>query len=329
MSSQLHLKSSFPLLYLAPMQGLIDAEMRDLLTRIGGFDSCVTEFVRITHTVHHRSTWLKHMPELNHGNLTQAGTPVILQLLGSDAENLARNALKAVEIGAQQIDLNFGCPAPTVNQHAGGAILMREPKQIEHIVRTVRQALPAHITLSAKMRLGYEDKSPALDCARAIEEAGAQFLTVHARTKVEGYRPPAHWDWIARIKNHISIPVVANGDVFSLQDYQTIRDISTCDDVMLGRGAVQRPDLARQIAAYNNGKLIEPMQWEELGSWIRDFFNLCCNKVQANNKYPISRLKQWLSMLKLAYPQADDLFKAIRTSTTIEDINQILQVKLG
>lgn len=299
-------------LVLAPMQGLVDAPMRDLLTRIGGFDACVTEFVRITHTVHSKATWLKYMPELAWQNCTPAGVPVTLQLLGSDAENMAVNALQAVACGADKIDLNFGCPAPTVNKHAGGAVLLKEPARIEAIVRTLRQQLPGHVKLSAKMRLGYEDKSLALECARAIEAGGAQGLTVHARTKVEGYEPPAHWEWLARIAQVVSIPLTANGDVFSLADYVAIKEASGCARVMLGRGAVMVPDLARQIAAYEAGMPVAAMTWPQLMPWIRLFFDLCCEK-EAHNTYPVARLKQWLGMMQKVYPQAQLLFADIRT----------------
>ena len=186
-------------LILAPMQGLADAPMRDLLTRIGGFDECVSEFVRITHTVHSRAAWLKHAPEMAHGNRTPSGVPCTVQLLGSDAENMAANALEAVRFGAEKIDLNFGCPAPTVNKHQGGAVLLKEPERVHHIVKTLRRALPAHIPLTGKMRLGFDDKSLALENAQAIAEGGACALTVHARTKVEGYEPPAHWAWVKKI----------------------------------------------------------------------------------------------------------------------------------
>lgn len=100
-------------LILAPMQGLLDPVMRRLLTDIGGYNECVTEFVRITHTLHSRATWRRHMPEIDHGCRTHAGTPCTLQLLGSDPDNMAANAQAAVAAGVQKIDLNFGCPAPT------------------------------------------------------------------------------------------------------------------------------------------------------------------------------------------------------------------------
>lgn len=310
-------------LILAPMQGLVDDVMRDLLTRIGGFDECVSEFVRITHTVHSRQTWLKHIPEIACGNRTPAGVPCAVQLLGSDAENMALNALEAVRFGADKIDLNFGCPAPTVNKHKGGAVLLKEPELIHHIVRTLRRSLPDHIPLTGKMRLGFEDKTPALECAAAIADGGACGLTVHARTKVEGYEPPAHWEWVRKIRESVQIPVTANGDVFSLQDYLDIKEVSGCGSVMLGRGAVMRPDLARQIKQFECGQTVTEADFVEIAGWINLFFDLCLAK-EANNKYPVARLKQWLGMMKKVYPQAQELFERIRTLKEADEVKNVL-----
>ncbi|MDO4640157.1 MAG: tRNA-dihydrouridine synthase [Neisseria sp.] len=317
-------------LVLAPMQGLTDDVMRDLLTRIGGFDECVSEFVRITHTVHSRATWFRYAPEMANGNKTFAGTPCTVQLLGSDAENMAVNALGAVRFGADKIDLNFGCPAPTVNKHQGGAVLLKEPERVLHIVKTLRDALPEHIPLTAKMRLGFEDKTLALENACAIAEGGACALTVHARTKVEGYEPPAHWAWVRKIAEAIEIPVTANGDVFTLEDYIGIKKESGCDSVMLGRGAVMVPDLARQIKRYENGEPTEAMTFAEVIDWILLFVDLCVKK-EGENKYPVARLKQWLGMMKKAYFDANELFDAVRSEKEINGIKAILyhfQLKL-
>ncbi len=308
---------------LAPMQGLTDAPMRDLLTRIGGFDECVSEFVRITHTVHSRQTWLKYAPEIANGNRTVAGVPCVVQLLGSDADNMAVNALEAVRFGADKIDLNFGCPAPTVNKHQGGAVLLKEPERVFHIVKTLRAALPEHIPLTGKMRLGFEDKSLALENACAIAEGGACALTVHARTKVEGYEPPAHWVWVRKIREAVAIPVTANGDVFTLDDYLGIKRESGCDSVMLGRGAVMRPDLARQIKQYERGEAVDAADFAEVMGWIRLFFDLCLEK-EAQNKYPVARLKQWLGMLKKVYPEAHTLFEAVRTIKEADEVKRAL-----
>ncbi|WP_416192748.1 tRNA dihydrouridine synthase [Neisseria sp. CCUG12390] len=312
-------------LLLAPMQGLCDDVMRDLLTRIGGYDECVSEFVRITHTVHSRSTWLKYVPEIANGNKTFAGTPCTVQLLGSDADNMAVNALEAVRFGADKIDLNFGCPAPTVNKHKGGAVLLKEPELIHHIVKTLRARLPEHIPLTGKMRLGFENTDLALECAAAIAEGGACGLTVHARTKVEGYEPPAHWDWVRKIRDAVDIPVTANGDVFTLQDYLAIKEVSGCDSVMLGRGAVIRPDLARQIKQYERGEAVKETDFAEIAGWINLFFDLCVAK-EANNKYPVARLKQWLGMMKKEFPQAQELFDRIRTLKEADEVKRVLLV---
>ncbi len=314
-------------LILAPMQGLVDAPMRNMLTQIGGFDECVSEFVRITHTVHSKSTWLKHVPELENHTLTPAGIPCTVQILGSDAENMALNALEAIRFGAKKIDINFGCPAPTVNKHQGGAVLLKTPDKIFEIVKTIRNRLPESIPLTAKMRLGFEHKDLALECAQAIENGGACQLTVHARTKVEGYTPPAHWIWVRKIKENVAIPVIANGDVFNLQDYLDIKNTSGCDSVMLGRGAIRQPDLAKQIKAYESGHALEAWTWAELLPWIQVFVDLCC-QVDANSKYPIARLKQWLGMLKLNYSEAGLFFETIRRITDIESIQLALNKEL-
>ena len=312
-------------LVLAPMQGLCDDVMRDLLTRIGGFDECVSEFVRITHTLHSRQTWLKYIPEIANNNLTFSGIPCVTQILGSDADMMTRNALEAIKLGVNTIDINFGCPAPTVNRHKGGAILLQEPDLVYEIVQTLRFRLPENIKLTAKMRLGYENKELALVNAQAIADGGASLLTVHARTKVEGYEPPAHWTWLRKIRDVVSIPVVANGDVFTLNDYLDIVRESGCHDVMLGRGAVMRPDLARQIKHYLQGQPVQEASFNhEIIQWITLFFDLCLAK-QSQGKYAIARLKQWLGMMKKIYPEAEQLFNSIRTMTEPDQIKLLLQ----
>ncbi len=310
---------------LAPMQGLCDDVMRDLLTRIGGFDECVSEFVRITHTVHSRQTWLRHVPEIAMNNQTVAGVPCTVQILGSDAEMMAQNALEAVRFGANKIDVNFGCPAPTVNKHKGGAILLQEPDLVHDIVKTLRDRLPESVPLTAKMRLGYENKDLALENAQAIASGGAAVLTVHARTKVEGYEPPAHWAWVRKIQQVVDIPVVANGDVFSLDDFVGIQRESGCEQIMLVRGAVMRPDLARQIRQFECGESVQVAEFnDEVMDWIRLFFDLCLAK-ESNNKYPVARLKQWLGMMKKVYPEAQQLFDAIRILKDAADVHMVLQ----
>lgn len=312
-------------LVLAPMEGLVDEAMRDVLTRVGGIDLCVTEFVRVTSALLPTRTFMRLAPELARGGKTRAGVTVRVQLLGSDPVCLAENAAKAASLGAPGIDLNFGCPAPTVNRHRGGAILLNDPELLFQIVQAVRAAVPAEIPVTAKMRLGYEDKSRALECARALEAGGAQELAVHGRTKVEGYRPPAHWDWIARIRDSVAVPVVANGEVWTLDDYRAIREQSGCDTVMIGRGLVACPDLALRIKRQDAAA---PMAWSEMQPWVLDLF-LQCRVQSEDGRYPVARTKQWLGQLKRTWPEAGELFERIRRLTTPDEVEPVLRDMLA
>ncbi|NLD14740.1 MAG: tRNA dihydrouridine(16) synthase DusC [Gammaproteobacteria bacterium] len=308
---------------LAPMEGLADAMLRDLITRQCGIDWCVSEFVRVTDHLLTPGVFYQLAPELKNHSSTPVGTPMRLQLLGSDPVCLAENAARAAELGAGVVDLNFGCPAKTVNKSRGGAILLREPERLYRIAESVSAALPAHVPLTAKMRLGYEDTSPALDCARALAAGGATQLVVHARTKLQGYKPPAHWEWVAKIQDVVPVPVLANGEIWSLQDWHRCREISGVDSVMIGRGLVCQPDLARQIKAAAAGEDYQPLDWIGLWPLLQEFWQRARQTV--NPRHAPGRLKQWLSMLMRNYPEAGVFFQHIRRETECERIDAILE----
>jgi len=309
---------------LAPMEGLVDEILRDVLTGVGGVDWCVTEFIRVSDRLLPASSFLKLAPELDHDAMTRAGTPLRVQLLGSDPLCLADNAAFACSLGAPAIDLNFGCPAKTVNKSRGGAVLLKEPELLHSIVHEVRKSVPAQIPVTAKMRLGFDHKDGALDCARALVEGGAAQLVVHARTKVEGYKPPAHWEWVAKVRDLVNVPVFANGDIWSVDDWRRCREISGVEDIMLGRGLVCRPDLARQIAAAALGDVIEPLSWEDLQPLLTDFWRQARRKISP--RYAPGRLKQWLSMLTRSYPQAVTLFAQLRRENDCERLDALLGI---
>lgn len=306
-------------LALAPMQGLADDVMREVLTAIGGYDWCVTEFIRVTDTLLPARTFQRMAPELANGGCTQAGAPVVVQLLGSDPEHLAENAVRGAGYGPMAIDLNFGCPAPVVNRHGGGAILLNDPELLHTIVSTVRRAMPAEVPLTAKMRLGVKDTARTLDCARALAEGGAAELVVHARTKEEGYKPPAHWHWIARIAEEVAVPVVANGEVWTVADWEEIREVSGCADVMLGRGAVADPLLARRI----KGEDIDGVEaWALVEGAIADFWLRVTAKVEP--RHSPGRLKLWLGLLRRTWPEAEALYQRIRPAKDCAAVEAVL-----
>lgn len=314
-----------PRLVLAPMEGLADDILRDVLTRAGGYDWCVTEFVRVSTTVLPHSAFTRISPELKHASRTRAGTPVRVQLLGSDPEMLAANAAQVARLDPAGIDLNFGCPTPLVNRNRGGASLLAEPELLRRIAAAVRSAVPRHIPVTAKMRLGISDTSLALDGAHALQDGGVAELVVHARTRDDGYRPPARWQAVGLIRERLRIPVIANGEVWTLADYDAIRAETGCADVMLGRGAVADPLLARRIRVRDAE---DPgARWATLAGMIDDFWAQVQRKVLPSQAP--GRLKQWLNLMRRSHPQAEALFASVRPLRTAEDVSRVLRSARG
>ena len=285
---------------LAPMEGLLDFVLRDILTRVGGIDRCVSEFIRITDQLLPERVFTRIVPELHNGGRTFAGVPVRAQLLGSDPVCVAENAARLAALGPAGIDLNFGCPANVVNRHGGGAALLKEPETIFAIVQAVRRAVPAGMPVSAKMRLGYSDDSQALDCARAIADGGAGEVVVHARTKAQAYRPPAYWERIADIRAVVNIPVVANGEIWTVEDARRCRQVSGCEMLMIGRGAVVDPGLGLAIKADMTGSRTAAVgvTWQQLLPLVADFWTIVCTRIDPRAR--AGRLKQWLNFLRRA-----------------------------
>ena len=309
-------------LALAPMEGLVDDILRDVLTQVGGIDWCVTEFVRVNEQLLPPAVFHRFAPELKNGSRTRAGTPLRVQLLGSNPTCLGDNAALACSLGAPVIDLNFGCPAKTVNKSRGGAVLLKEPELLHAIVREVRRSVPAEIPVTAKMRLGFDDTSLALDCAHALADGGAAQIVVHARTKADGYKPPAHWEWIAHISEAIARPVYANGEIWNLQDWRRCRQVSGMQDFMLGRGLVACPDLALQIRADCDGLEYTAMGWDQLFPLVQDFWAQQRRKLPA--VYAPGRIKQWLNWLARNYVEAAELFARVRRETDCVAIDRIV-----
>jgi len=297
-------------LILAPMEGVIDATMRALLTDLGGIDRCVTEFVRVNQLLLPPRVFRRLCPELDSGGRTAAGVPVYVQLLGGHPSPMADNAARCAELGAPGIDLNFGCPAKTVNKSDGGAILLREPERVGSIVAAVRRAVPMDTPVTAKIRLGFEDRSRFLDNVLAIAAAGANEIAIHARTRRDGYQPPAWWDEIARAVEQVNLPIIANGEIWSPEDARRCQLASQCQDLMLGRGALCQPDLPRLIRASQSGAAAEPMAWREIAVILQYFFRN--KRAQCEPRHAAGPVKQWLGYLRHCYPQAALLFADIK-----------------
>ena len=298
---------------LAPMEGLADDLLRGVLTDIGGGDWGICEFVRVSNTLLPAKTYERICPELLNGSKTRTGTPMRVQLLGSDPHFMAENARRLVTLNPAGVDINFGCPAPTVFRHRGGSALLGEPELLNEITSAVRAVVPAHIPFTAKMRLGIDDTSRAIDCAQALEAAGINELIVHGRTKVDGYRPPARWEWIDKVRDAIHIPLIANGEVWTVEDFRNCQQATGCADIMIGRGAVADPLLARRVRGEASGG------WEEIRPTVATYWLGVRKKV-----VPVhagGRLKQWLAMMRRNYPEAEVLYERLRPIKGAADID--------
>lgn len=305
-----------PLLLLAPMEGVMDWRMRDLICGIGGFDLCVSEFVRVVNTLLPERSFLRLCPELTHGGVTTNGTPMRVQILGQDPQAMADNAARAVDMGSPGVDINFGCPAKLVNRHGGGASLLADPDRMHKIVAAVRQAVPHHQPVTTKMRLGCDDASAAVACATALAEGGAHWIVVHGRTRAQGYKPPVDWESIGRIRESVGIRVIANGDINCVESYRKCLEISGCIDAMIGRGVLAIPNLANVIL---QGQ--PPMRWRDTVKLLKQY--TAYQQDRTGEKYLSGRLKQWMKHLCEHYPEARNAFGHVRTC---KDASSILSL---
>lgn len=292
---------------LAPMEGVLDSLLREILTAVNHYDLCVTEFVRVVDQLLTKKTLYRLCPELLQGGKTTSGTPVRVQLLGQHPQWLAENAILATELGSPGIDINFGCPAKRVNNSCGGAALLKDPESIYQILRTVRDALPADQLLSAKVRLGWSSPDECHEIIDAVLQGGAGELAIHARTKEDGYKAESiKWEWINTVRPKITIPLIANGEIWNAEDAAKCRQITGCHDVMVGRGALQLPNLGAVIAQNQ-----QAMAWPDVLDLLIQYADFALQLPRCD--YVSSRLKQWLVYLKHQYREAGALFVSIRT----------------
>lgn len=284
------MNNNAPWIVLAPMDGITDAPMRMVQSRLGKFTFCVSEFIRVTDHPLPSKVFAREIPELQN----PTGLPVQVQILGGQPEWMAKSALNAVNAGAWGIDINFGCPAPTVNRNDGGATLLKSSGRIYDIVRAVRAAVPEEIPVSAKLRLGWDSLDPITENACAVQEAGASWITIHGRTKCAGYQPPIYWEPIGKARSALAIPVVANGDIWTIEDFRRCREITGCDRFMIGRGALANPLLSWQVALElgNSERPPDGVTWTQ---WFEALVEATAHYGMTANR-SLLRLKQWASI---------------------------------
>lgn len=292
---------------LAPMEGVLDSLVRELLTEVNDYDLCITEFLRVVDQLLPVKSFYRLCPELHNNSLTPFGTRVRVQLLGQYPQWLAENAARAVELGSWGVDLNCGCPSKLVNGSGGGATLLKDPELIYRGAKAMREAVPSHLPVTVKVRLGWDSGERRFEIADAVQQAGASELVVHGRTKEDGYKAERiDWQAIGEIRQRLTIPVVANGEIWDWQSAQDCLAATGCDSVMIGRGALNVPNLSRVIK-YNEPR----MPWPQVVELLQKYTRL--EKQGDTGLYHVARIKQWLSYLRKEYLEAAELFSAVRT----------------
>lgn len=309
----MHFEYVPPLIQLAPMEGVLDGLLREMLARVGGLDRLVTEFVRVTDRLLPAHVFYKYCPELQNDGQTANGVPVFVQLLGGQPGPMAENAGQVAALGAPGIDLNFGCPAKTVNRHDGGATLLKKPSRLFDVASAVRKAVPTGTAVTAKVRLGFDHKDFHREIAAALEEAGVQHIVVHARTKTEMYTPPAHWTFIRSMSEGRTVPFLANGEIWSTADYQKCRADSGVERVALGRGLVARPTLAREIRGET------PASFHAV-EFLNEFFKRSVE--QRGPSFGLARFKQLLRYWSRNGGEHAEWFNEVKVYSRIDQIQE-------
>jgi tRNA-dihydrouridine synthase C len=298
------------------MEGVADRAFRAAIASIGGFDEAVTEFISVPVNAHVQSlSKVYDSQEL-------FPTKIAAQIMGADPFLMAAMAKELEKRGAPRIDINCGCPSNTVTGRGAGSSLLKEPSFLYTLAKEVVKAVSIPVTL--KMRSGYEDTSLFTENILAAQESGIAFLTLHPRTKIDGYGPPARWDLIAEAKKLLKIPVVGNGDIVSVQDAISLLNISKCDALMIGRGSVINPFLFHEIRAHFSGTSFTP-SWDAL----KNCLNIYIKKmpVQLTDKGRVGKLKQFMNFLfrsnKTLLLRRQEMLK-IQTKDPILFLNELL-----
>jgi tRNA-dihydrouridine synthase C len=292
-----------PFLLLAPMEGLGDKCFRKAMASIGGFDQAVTEFIRVPSNAHVKSL----AKEYNSKELDPI--PLAAQIMGADPQLMADMACEIEARGAPRIDLNCGCPSNTVTGRGAGSSLLKDPRSVYEIANAMVKAVK--VPVSIKMRSGFQDISLFKENLLAAQESGICFITLHPRTKEDGYGPPARWDLIAEAKSILKVPLVGNGDILTVADALRMLETTKCDALMIGRGAVINPFIFHQIKAHFSNETFKP-DWSKYQTYLDTYVREIPEGMPA--KYKVSKMKGLMSYLFKGNSKLLELRQSILTS---------------
>lgn len=275
-----------PYLLLAPMEGVGDSSFRRAMASVGGFDEAVTDFIRVPSNAHVKSLACQYRAD------ETAPLPLAAQVMGSDPLLMAAMAQELEKRGAPRIDLNCGCPSNKVTGRGAGSSLLKDPSFLHENARALVQAVSIPVTV--KMRSGFDDTSLFTENLLAAQESGIRYLTLHPRTKAEGYGPPANWDLIAEAKALLKIPVVGNSDILNVGDAMRMLSHTKCDALMIGRGSLINPFIFHEIRSHFAGREYNTSR-RALLQYLRDYLEKMPEEMPVKTK--INKMKQLLGFI--------------------------------
>ncbi len=281
-----------PYLLLAPMEGVGDSSFRKAMATIGGFDEGVRDFLRVPSNAHVKSLAKQYE------SAEIAPIPLAAQIMGSDINLMADMAKEMEALGAPRIDLNCGCPSNTVTGRGAGSSLLKDPNLLHQIAKAMVAAVSIPVT--AKLRSGFDDTSLFRENLLAAQESGIAFLTLHPRTKADGYGPPANWDLIAEAKSVLKIPVVGNGDILVVDDALKMLKHTQCDALMIGRGSIINPFIFHEIKAHFSGNPYE-RSWSKVVRYFEVYLEAFPDYLPVKTR--INKLKQLMSFMFKQSPE--------------------------
>ncbi|BBN60350.1 tRNA dihydrouridine synthase DusB [Hydrogenovibrio marinus] len=254
------------MLALAPMAGVTDRVFRDIARALGA-DYAVSEMVASK-----KELWKSAKSSSRHADESEE-SPRIVQLLGTDPEELSEAAKWQQDKGAQVIDLNMGCPAKKVCDVAAGSALLAYPERVQAIFETVRKSVDLPVTVKIRTGTSPENKN-ALEIAKLAEACGLSAITIHGRTRADKFNGKAEYDTIREVKSSVSIPVIANGDICTPEDADFVLKYTLCDGIMIGRAAQGNPWLFKQISHYlDTQTLLEKPALSEIETVVMQHLN--------------------------------------------------------
>ncbi|MEZ6188922.1 MAG: tRNA-dihydrouridine synthase family protein [Planctomycetota bacterium] len=303
-----------PPFVLAPMEGVTHRVFRDLILDLGGAGAAWTEFLRVSQQAlrpkHVRRDLGPPRPDV----------PVGVQLMGTQPELVAQSAQAAVRVGAPTVDLNFGCPAPRVFNKCAGSGMLRDPAQVAAMIRATVEAVEVPVT--AKIRLGIEDTAGLDELIAAVNAAGPAALTVHARTVRDGYKHPARWDQLARVRALTALPLIGNGDVTCPADAERMLEETGVDGIMIGRGMLRDPWLLARLAAARAGAPEPQVDPAALWRFHRRYRDDML-RARGNERSVLGQLKQLYRRLDVGIAISDALRTRLLRSATIEELEAL------